>query len=64
LRHKIHWTPQAPLEGSTYSIEEWNGSKGPNLEDEDDDDKSHLDFLVKNLEIIIARKKPHQILPV
>jgi hypothetical protein len=26
------------LEGSTYSIKEQNGSKGPNLEDDDDDD--------------------------
>jgi hypothetical protein len=35
--HKIHWTPQVTLEGSTYSIEERNWSKGPNLEDDDDD---------------------------
>jgi hypothetical protein len=30
--------PQVTLKGSTCSIEEWNGSKGPNLEEEDDDD--------------------------
>jgi hypothetical protein len=33
----MHWTPQVTLEGSTYSIEERNGSKSPKLEEEDDE---------------------------
>jgi hypothetical protein len=34
----VSWTPQVTLVGSAYSIEERNGSKGPNLEYDDDDD--------------------------
>jgi hypothetical protein len=41
---KINWTPQVKLEGSTYLIEEWNGSKCPNVDVvNDDDDNDDLD---------------------
>lgn len=41
-RNMTHWTPKVTLEGSTYLIEERNGSKRPNLDvaydgDVDDD---------------------------
>jgi hypothetical protein len=42
LLYAIQWTPQVTLEGSTYSIEQQNGSKGPNLEEEEDDDDDTL----------------------
>jgi hypothetical protein len=35
-RKKIRLSPEVTLEGSTYSFEEWNGSKGPTLDADDD----------------------------
>jgi hypothetical protein len=33
-----HWALEVTLEGATCLLEERNGSKGPNLDDDDDDD--------------------------